>query len=115
VKAFVYQSTGLEGRSCRTIHRNVALKEAVDPNAQVSDDLGAALFEISETTRTKGLRPRHVVLGQLNTETGFRTGGVRKVAIATVERWEEITADDNFTIDGKTYKMIRKVAEEIGV
>jgi len=115
MKAYVYQSTGLEDRACRTIHRNVALKQAVDPQAQISTDLGAALFEISESVKKKGLRPRHVVLGQLNTETGFRTGGVRKVAISTVERWEAIDPDDTFTIEGKTYKLIRKVAEEIGV
>jgi len=115
VKAYKYTSSGLEDRKCRTIHRNTALKEAVDPDAEVSKDLGAALFEISETVRSKGLRPRHVVLGAINNDTGFRTGGTAKVAIASVERWEEIDEDDEFTVGGKTYKLIRKVAEEIGV
>jgi hypothetical protein len=115
MKAYVYQSSGAPDLSCRTIHRNTALKAAVDPNAQVSTDLGAALFEISETTKSKGLRPRHVVLGRVSNSTGFRLGSPKKVAIATQERWEEISPTDTFTVNNVTYKVIRKVAEEIGV
>jgi hypothetical protein len=115
MKAYVYQSSGIPNYSCRTIHRNTTLKEELDPEAEVSEDLGAALFEISETTRKKGLRPRHVVLARVNPDTGFRLGGVKKVAISTQARWEEISPAEEFTIDGATYKVIRKVAEEIGV
>jgi hypothetical protein len=114
MKAYVYVSSGLEDYPCRTIHRNTALKTAVDPNAQVSTNPGAALFEISETTRSKGLRPRHVVLGRVSTSTGFLLGSPKKVAISTQERWEEISPTDTFTVNNVTYRVIRKVAEEVG-
>jgi len=115
MKAYVYESNTLSGIECRTIHRNTALKAAVDPNAQVSTNLGAPLFEISESVRSKGLRPRHVVLGRVNTSTGFMLKGAKKVAISTQARWEEISSDDTFTVNNATYKVIRKVAEEVGV
>jgi hypothetical protein len=115
MKAYVYESSGLEGVPCRTIHRNTALKTAVDPNAQVSTNPGAALFEISESVRSKGLRPRHVVLGRISSSTGFLLGSPKKVAIATQARWEEISPGDQFTVNNTVYKLIRKVAEEVGV
>jgi hypothetical protein len=98
----------------RTLHRLPALKDLVDPSAPASTDPGAALWEVSETAKSKGLRPRTVELVRVDDETGVIRGIVR-VAIATEARWNEISNTDTFVLDGKRYKLRRKIAEEYGV
>jgi hypothetical protein len=98
----------------RTLHRNTDLKAIVDPSAVVSTNPGAALWEISETTNSKGLRPRSVELVRIDGDSGTIKGIIR-VAIATEARWNEITDSDSFVVDGKQYKLRRKIAEEYGV
>jgi len=98
----------------RTLHRNSDLKALVDPSAVVSTNPGAALWEVSETAKSKGLRPRTVELVRVDDDTGTIKGIVR-VAIATEARWNEISDNDNFVLDGKRYKLRRKIAEEYGV
>jgi len=98
----------------RTLHRNTALKGIVDPAAVVSTNPGAALWEVSETAKSKGLRPRTVELVRVDDETGT-IKAVIKVAISTQARWNEITENDTFVVDGKRYRLRRKIAEEYGV
>lgn len=98
----------------RTLHRLPALKEIVDPGAPASTNPGAALWEISESAKSKGLRPRSVELVRVDQDTGVIRGIIR-CAISTQSRWEAITDQDSFVVDGKSYKLRRKIAEEYGV
>ena len=110
---YVSDTGGITGR---TMHRGagVTAKTTVDPDAEISTAPGAPLFEISERRRSFGLRPRHVELVKINSDTGTIVG-VRKVAIATAARFAAISPTDDFTIGGQTWKVRRKVAEEFGV
>ena len=111
-----YKYTSDSGITGRTMHRGAGVnaKTVVDPNAEVSTAPGAPLFEISERRRSFGLRPRHVELVRVNTDTGVIIGA-RKVAIATAARFAAIAATDTFDIGGQTWRVRRKVAEEFGV
>ncbi len=111
-----YKYTSDSGTVGRTMHRGagVASKTTVDPDAEVSTAPGAPLFEISESRRSFGLRPRHVELVRVNTDTGTIVG-TRRVAVATIARFNAIAATDTFDIGGQTWRVRRKVAEEFGV
>ena len=113
-KYYKYTSDG--GTVGRTMHRGagVTAKTTVDPDAEISTAPGAPLFEISESRRSFGLRPRHVELVRVNTDTGTIVG-LRKVSIATAARFAAIGAADTFDIGGQTWRVRRKVAEEFGV
>lgn len=109
-----YKYTSNSGIVGRTLHQKTAAKAAVDPDAEISTDVGAPLFESTETTRSKGLRPRMVELVRVNTDTGV-IAGVLRVPIATATRWNAIAATDSFEINNQTWKVRRKIAEEFGV
>ena len=111
-----YKYTSDSGITGRTMHRGAGAtaKTVVDPNAEVSTSPGAPLFEISERRRSFGLRPRHVELVRVDSDTGTIVG-TRRVAVATIARFNAIGANDAFTINDQEWRVRRKVAEEFGV
>ncbi len=112
VKYYVYTPDASGVPAGRVRIRRTTLFEAVNPDASVSNT-GGALWEVSESRRTFGLRPRCVELGSRNTETGVITGRVT-VPVTTAARWAAISPTDTFNDAGKTYSLIRKTAEEFG-
>lgn len=112
VKYYTYTPDASGVPAGRVRIRRTALFELVNPGAAVAT-AGGALWEVSESRRTFGLRPRCVELGARNTETGTITGRVT-VPVTTAARWAAITPSDTFTDGGKTYSLIRKIAEEFG-
>jgi hypothetical protein len=82
-------------------------------NAQETELGSGPLFEVSETRRKYGLRPRGVLLGVRDSTYGTITKR-RFVPIVTPTRWAQISLGNTFTISGTTWVVIRKEAEEVG-
>jgi basic membrane lipoprotein Med (substrate-binding protein (PBP1-ABC) superfamily) len=91
--------------------RDKAVLDAV--NAQETEVGSGPLFEVSETRRKYGLRPRGVLLGVRDSTYGTITKR-RFVPIVTQTRWNQISLGNTFTLSGVTWTVIRKEAEEVG-
>jgi hypothetical protein len=89
-------------------------KEVLDlVNAETTETGSGPLFEVSETRRRFGLRPRGVLLGVKDSTYGTITKR-RFVAIVKPSRWNQISLGATFTINNQTWTVIRKEAEEVG-
>jgi len=89
-------------------------KEVLDlVNAQETQLGSGPLFEVSETRRKYGLRPRGVLLGVRDSTYGTIVKR-RFVPIVTPTRWAQISLGNTFTINNQTWVVIRKEAEEVG-
>jgi hypothetical protein len=71
------------------------------------------LFEVSETKKKKGLKPRSVTLARISQTTGTQLATL-DVPVLTAARWNEINLGQSFTINGQTWAVVRKNAEEVG-
>jgi len=72
-----------------------------------------ALFEVSETKKRKGLRPRGVVLVQRDSTYGT----IKKslfVPVLTKARYDAINLGQTLTVDGQEWSVYRKEDEEVG-
>jgi hypothetical protein len=91
--------------------RDKAVLDAV--NAEETEVGSGPLFEVSETRRKYGLRPRGVLLGVRDATYGTITKR-RFVPIVKPSRWNQISLGNTFTLGGVTWTVIRKEAEEVG-
>lgn len=101
------------GSNGRILTRDKAVIEAVMGGSATVATSAGPLFEVSETKKKKGLKPRGVTLARINSQTGTMTKQ-RFVPVLTAARWNDITLGQSFTINGETWSVIRKEAEEVG-
>lgn len=101
------------GTTARILTRDKAVIEAVMGGTATIATNAGPLFEVSETKKKKGLRPRGVTLARINSSTGTQTKS-RFVPVLTPARFAAITLGQSFTIGSETWSVIRKEAEEVG-
>lgn len=70
-------------------------------------------FEVSETRRKLGLRPRGVWLARRDPAYGTQVARFF-CPVLKKAKWNDIDLGDTFTIDGQTWTIVRKDAEEVG-
>jgi hypothetical protein len=77
-------------------------------------------IKVSKNRKQVGIKPREVLLtrsiGDEGTYTNCLIQGAdryKRVPIPTKERWDAITLQSTFTIGGTTYKVRKKLQEEI--
>jgi len=89
-------------------------KDVLDTVNAEETELGSGpLFEVSETRRKYGLRPRGVLLGVRDSTYGTIVKR-RFVPIVKPSRWNQISLGNTFSLNNQTWVVIRKEAEEVG-
>ncbi len=75
---------------------------------------------VSKNNKEVGIKPRQVLLsrtiGSPDTVTNCLVQGAdryKRVPIPTIERWDEIELQADFTIAGTAYKVQKKISEKI--